>query len=442
MTMWKRLGPSGQVVVVVCAVIAAILGGVYLTRPQAPDTAEPAGVPVAAPEVSPGADEGGESDAAQDTATAVVDGDTQATAAPDVVEEAPGAEHTTEAAPSVVKPVAQQPEPPRFDVVRVEPTGNALVAGQGAPGRPVAVLIDGAEAATADADGSGRFVALFDIPPSDQPRVVSLLMTLADGRKIPSEATVILAPTPAAPQQLAEAAAEADETTEQVADGAQEDVPAQQEGTQQLAEAVPSEAPTAQTEAPQPGAAADSVQAPAVLLADDQGVRVLQSPSGDDLGGALVVDTISYGPTGAVRLSGKGKAQAFVRLYLDNAVIGSAVVADNGQWQSEIEGIEAGVYTLRADQLDPEGNVTARFETPFKREAVEELAQVAPAPEAPGDTGVGVSVVTVQPGFTLWGIAKRSYGDGVLYVKVYEANKDQIRDPDLIYPGQVFEVPR
>ena len=49
--------------------------------------------------------------------------------------------------------------------------------------------------------------------------------------------------------------------------------------------------------------------------------------------------------------------------------------------------------------------------------------------------------VTVQPGFTLWGIAKERFGDGVFYVQVFETNRDKIRDPDLIYPGQVFAVP-
>jgi nucleoid-associated protein YgaU len=49
--------------------------------------------------------------------------------------------------------------------------------------------------------------------------------------------------------------------------------------------------------------------------------------------------------------------------------------------------------------------------------------------------------VTVQPGFTLWGIAQQNLGDGVLYVQLFEANADQIKDPDLIYPGQVFAVP-
>jgi nucleoid-associated protein YgaU len=65
--------------------------------------------------------------------------------------------------------------------------------------------------------------------------------------------------------------------------------------------------------------------------------------------------------------------------------------------------------------------------------------QADPAPALP-ETPVPVTV-TVQPGFTLWGIAQERYGDGVLYVQVFEANRDKIKDPDLIYPGQVFSVP-
>jgi nucleoid-associated protein YgaU len=47
----------------------------------------------------------------------------------------------------------------------------------------------------------------------------------------------------------------------------------------------------------------------------------------------------------------------------------------------------------------------------------------------------------VTPGTTLWAIAQANFGDGLMYVQVYEANKDLIRDPDLIYPGQVFTIP-
>ena len=48
----------------------------------------------------------------------------------------------------------------------------------------------------------------------------------------------------------------------------------------------------------------------------------------------------------------------------------------------------------------------------------------------------------VQPGNSLWRLARRSYGEGLRYTDIYEANKDQIRNPDLIYPGQVFVLPK
>ena len=79
------------------------------------------------------------------------------------------------------------------------------------------------------------------------------------------------------------------------------------------------------------------------------------------------------------------------------------------------------------------------FGQEIKKKVAEEATPVVFTPKAPEP--VKAQVITVQPGFTLWGIASKSYGDGILYVRVYEANKDQIRDPDLIYPGQVFTVP-
>uniref|UniRef100_UPI001BAADD30 LysM peptidoglycan-binding domain-containing protein n=1 Tax=Actibacterium sp. MT2.3-13A TaxID=2828332 RepID=UPI001BAADD30 len=200
------------------------------------------------------------------------------------------------------------------------------------------------------------------------------------------------------------------------------------------------EAPAAEPAAPGAQGPAAAPRAPTVLLAGEGGVKVLQAPGAPDLGDGVVIETVSYTPAGDVALSGRGQGGAHVRLYLDNAALGTVQIGADGRWQAELAGIAPGVYTLRADQIDAEGRVSARYETPFKREAPEELARAAaPAdPEAP----VSASVVTVQPGYTLWGIAKRTYGEGVLYVKVYEANRDQIRDPDLIYPGQVFELPQ
>jgi len=79
--------------------------------------------------------------------------------------------------------------------------------------------------------------------------------------------------------------------------------------------------------------------------------------------------------------------------------------------------------------------VTSRVETPFKRESPEVLAASGGTTDAPA------KAITVQTGATLWAIARDRYGDGTLFVRVFEANADTIKDADLIYPGQVFDLP-
>ncbi|MCM0019941.1 MAG: LysM peptidoglycan-binding domain-containing protein, partial [Tagaea sp.] len=46
------------------------------------------------------------------------------------------------------------------------------------------------------------------------------------------------------------------------------------------------------------------------------------------------------------------------------------------------------------------------------------------------------------PGNSLWRISRRIYGEGLRYTTIYAANREQIRDPDLIFPGQIFAVPK
>lgn len=86
-------------------------------------------------------------------------------------------------------------------------------------------------------------------------------------------------------------------------------------------------------------------------------------------------------------------------------------------------------HTLRIDQVGPDGKVVARIQQPFTRGTA--LADLPPG-----------RIHVVQSGNSLWRLARSAYGDGVRYTLIFEANKDQIRDPDLIYPGQVFTLPR
>ena len=66
---------------------------------------------------------------------------------------------------------------------------------------------------------------------------------------------------------------------------------------------------------------------------------------------------------------------------------------------------------------------------------------LAPAQQAGAAAGGGLQSYTVQPGDTLSGIAKRIYGDAGQYMKIFNANKDKLTDPDKIKPGQELVIP-
>lgn len=62
--------------------------------------------------------------------------------------------------------------------------------------------------------------------------------------------------------------------------------------------------------------------------------------------------------------------------------------------------------------------------------------------ERAATTAPKTTTYTVKSGDTLWGIAKKYYGNGAQYTRIYEANKDKIKNPNLIYVGQVFTIPQ
>jgi nucleoid-associated protein YgaU len=61
----------------------------------------------------------------------------------------------------------------------------------------------------------------------------------------------------------------------------------------------------------------------------------------------------------------------------------------------------------------------------------------APAPQAAPEP----RIYTVAKGDSLWKIAQHHYGDGNLWRKIHEANKDTVKNPDLIHPGQKLVIP-
>ncbi|MDA9998844.1 LysM peptidoglycan-binding domain-containing protein [Planktomarina temperata] len=459
---------------------------------------------------------------AQDTAAAP-DSATAEAAPEETASESSSAEAATD---TPAEPLSSQLSAPKFDVVRIEDDGSALIAGQ-ADGRGHVILsVDGVEQAEARADlsGTGQFVIFAFLPSTGDQQSLKLHLYAEDGSgPVVSAQTVFVAPATAAATATDSTAALVQEevtVSESPDTAAETDTETEADTETETDTEIETGTETASTDVATPEAKADKAPA-TVILADEDGVRVLQDGAPSAAKPAVTIDTISYSSNGDVILGGRGQAGNFVRIYLENQFLATSKIAADGYWALELSDLEPGIYTLRVDELNAAGDVVSRAETPFKREAAEELAELMaagteteePSAEGPSESAAETQVVdaealasvepeaaddpqpeevvtqeevnvqaevaelkpqgeqssdggslavegqpadtasvlrtpskkfrvrTVQPGSTLWAIAKESYGAGIEYFKVFEANKERIRDPDLIYPGQVFEIP-
>jgi nucleoid-associated protein YgaU len=188
--------------------------------------------------------------------------------------------------------------------------------------------------------------------------------------------------------------------------------------------AAPTAAPTA-TPKPSPAVASASVVAAQVVanVTTEQAARASTPPP------PVSLDSVDYDDTGSLILAGRADAGTPVNVYVDNKLVGGVKATAGGKWQiTPQSNVQPGDHKLRVDQTDASGKVQYRVELPFSR------AEPAAIKLVRGQ-------VIVQPGNSLWRIARHSYGSGTLYSVIYEANRSQIRDPDLIYPGQIFKVP-
>jgi nucleoid-associated protein YgaU len=371
---------------------------------------------------------------------------------PPLVEPPKSAEPVITAEPpaAATQPAEKTSVVPSFDTVRVEPTGEALIAGRAEPGAEVVVKFNGLIVGTAVANADGAFVVTPDKP----------LPTGAGALSIESKSNEVVV-------------ASADSVAVDVKAGA--------------------------------------VDTPMVaVLKSDEPTQVIQVPAKPALPPSMTVnlDTVDYDQTGNMVFGGRGPAGSKVQLYVDNKAYGLADIGGGGTWTfAGLSPLTVGPHALRADEIGSNGAVKSRIEMPFYREepakvatapvtpeapkpvevaTAEEVpavtppaevaetpvpeasaavevpaapAEAAPAIETPAAEPVVVAAqvpataepsaeaaaaptqVVIQPGNNLWKLSRQIYGKGIMYTVIYEANKDQIRRPELIYPGQIFLTP-
>ncbi|MDR1691415.1 MAG: LysM peptidoglycan-binding domain-containing protein [Rickettsiales bacterium] len=162
----------------------------------------------------------------------------------------------------------------------------------------------------------------------------------------------------------------------------------------------------------------------AVLVGGDEDSKLLVQPNGENIGD-LKVQLVEYDFKNNMFASGMAKADTKVNVYLNDKLIETVKTDKDGKWVLNYETalIQDTAYSIRADQLDENEKVIARVENKFSTENVKTDKQYA-----------------VVKGDNLWKIAYKQYGKGVKYLLIFEANKAQIKNPDLIYPNQILKI--
>ena len=377
------------------------------------------------------------------------------------------------AAPAMAAPAVV----PSFDVVRVEPTGEAVVAGQAAPGSKVEVLDGAAAVATATANDRGEWAMALDnaLKPGTHDLAVrttsndGAVATLSDERvavQVPepgSKDVLVVVNSPNAPSRVLELpkapAASGGEQVAAAQPAAGGEMAAQPETPKTGGEVAALEpkspapmSPDLVAPAPKPGTTgapptASAAPAPAANAPAEKpaapAVAAEAPPAPEVTVAAVEADT-----AGTLYVAGTAATSQTVRVYLDDKPLGEAKPSAGGTWLVEVHReVAPGSYSVRADQVSgADGTVLARAEVPFERKI--DVASL----KASGDTGAAsgadvsgqlpqVQTVIIKRGDNLWTIARDTWGRGIRWSTLYQANKDQIRNPHWIYPGQVFLMP-
>ncbi|PAQ04627.1 LysM peptidoglycan-binding domain-containing protein [Mesorhizobium temperatum] len=361
---------------------------------------------------------------------------------------APATDPMAPAAPATADAIA-----PTFDIVRVEIKGSIVVAGNAAPNAKVEILNGSTVLGSTIAGADGAFAIVLDDPLKPGDYTIALRSMTGNVVTPSAQTAVVSIPQSPAGQVLA-MIEEPGKPSELLTVPTPEKKP---EGPAGDKAAAPAAGDPAAATAP---ATVEAVPAPAP--------DVPVAPATPAAGPKIVVEAIEIDGN-KIFVAGLADPGRKVRAYANDILLGDAKTSPDGHFLVEAtRNIPVGTYTIHVDALDADGvKVVARAAVPFEREPGESVAAVAPAEQKPATPSPAAgatapappaasaeipetaapklehadSTVIIRRHDTLWQISRRVYGQGVRYSTIYLANQDQIRNPDRIWPGQVFKVP-
>ena len=161
----------------------------------------------------------------------------------------------------------------------------------------------------------------------------------------------------------------------------------------------------------------------------DQSVPATKSRS-KSVPATILPNAIVWRDASRILISGSSRGGVRVIAKESNAPFGEALVLADGAWQvAGSLNLEKIKYRLKFELVNDSGRITANYTLPLTSRDL-----------AKGQNGT--RLVVVNKGDALWRIAYRQLGDGIRYVDIVRRNQRDIVDPNLIYPKQIFAVPK
>ena len=258
---------------------------------------------------------------------------------------------------------------PTFDIVRITPKGDAVIAGRSKPNKLVNIFDGNEKLGQVSSDTNGEWVWSSKEPLKNGIKKLHLNFRKESGEVIRSDQTIIVF------------------------------------------------------------LEKDSTQIPIILKSSLSGKTNSHLMNLKALESGFTVDYVEYTPQGKINFSGRSEKNKNLSFFIDNKLIGKTLSNDKGFWTFVTKNkIPLGKLDLRVNlKLN---NQLYSFNTPIFNENLNDLNQL-----------LDNKNFVVQPGNSLWRIARKTMGGGIFYSEIYKKNQIKISDPDLIFPGQVFTIP-
>lgn len=351
---------------------------------------------------------------------------------------------------------------PTFDIVRVEPTGDAVIAGLSAPNNQIQIVSGDEIVAIANANENGEWALVLEQPfkPGGHQIGIRTVSSIGENSTLSEQLVTISVPKASAETAIVMLDSPGEPSAVWQSPAAKIRPPTEPSSDETLAlESLPStNVAPGEKDSTTLGSQVEPAQDPKVQTIEPTQAKELPGPEN----GLVTVEAIETESDGSLYASGVSEPKAVVQVYFDEELVGKTTTSSKGRWQLQTQHLlPQGSYKVRVDRLNGvTGQVEGRRIVPFNLHSLETAAnnvatrqgteieselrkEVASGSQSARTQGVveKTDAVIVEEGYNLWSISRRILGRGIRFTTLYSANKEQLRSPSIVFPGQVLIVP-